>query len=188
MARKWSPPIREPGPARPFVCVAYGSPDPAAASPGSLDELYQELRKDLRGLFGEIDYETAPLSGEGYDSLYGSAERRTARLLSFRRQVGREELVDMRRTTLQLEARRQAGGVPPLEIDPGYVSEYSVVRSSLEEDFHRVYLYHGVYGEVLYSFERMQFRPIDGRTPAFYQRPDVLTAFNDMRVIYASEI
>ena len=67
--------------------------------------------------------------------------------------VAREELVDIRKKTLAIEATHQHEGFPLLELDPGYITEYTAVRSSIEDDFHRIYLFHGICAETLYYFQ-----------------------------------
>ena len=145
-------------------------------------ELYLEARKELTRLFGRADFETPVLDAEGLTPLYAASPKAHYRVMSFERRVGREELVDVRRKTMQMESRSQNDNLPRMELDPGYVCPYTVVRSSLSEDFHRIYLYHGIFAETLYRFEQMAYRPFS-HTPEFYRRPDVLTIFSDLRLI-----
>jgi len=175
MGRNWKPPLSEPPAGRAFLLIAFDDL-----------ELFFDLRKDAEKKFGRVDYETDNFSGEIRESLYGGATRRLVRILSFQRPVGREELVDFRRRTLGLEQKRQAQGRPLIELDPGYVTEFQVLRSSLAEDFHRIYLYGGLYGDALYYFERLSFRPF-AHTPAFFRGKEVVQAFNDIRLIHLND-
>ncbi len=171
MSEKWRPPLAEPSPGRLYVAANY---DDA--------ELYIEARRELSKLFGKVDFETPVLEAEGLLPLYATVPHAHFRVMSFERLVGREELVDVRRKTMQLEGRTQSQGLPRLELDPGYVCPYTVVRSSLSEDFHRIYLYHGIFAETLYRFEQLAYRPFP-HTPEFYRRADVITIFADLRLI-----
>ena len=175
MAKKWKPPIREVTPARPYVALVFDDPN-----------VYVQARDELIGYFGHLDYETAPISTESLQSPYFPVTRRAVRFVSFERQVGREELVDMRKKTLQIEMRYQHEGRPLVELDPGYVSEFSVVRTALEEDFHRVYLYHGIHAEPLYYFEKLSYRPLI-HTPEFFRKKEIVIVFNDLRVIHMAQ-
>ena len=171
---KWRPPIEEPDPCRLYVALAYD--DPAS---------YFQVKKDLERQWGGVDFETEAGSSDGWQPLYGGVARRLVRFLSFERPIGREELVDIRKRTLGLEAKYQFEGRPLLEIDPGYVTKYSVVRTGLIEDFHRIYLYHGMFAESLLYYEKMSYRPWT-HTPDFFRQEDVVTVFNDLRVIFTA--
>lgn len=174
MARKWKAPLAEPAPARGYLLAAY---DDA--------EAYAEARKLVAKRFGRIDYETQPIAATERESLYGLPARREARVLSFERPVGREEMVDVRRKTLSLENELQRQGRPMVELDPGYVAEFIVVRTAIADDFHRIYLYGGIYAETLFYFEKLSFRPFLHTAP-FFREKEMLAAFNDLRLILLS--
>jgi len=174
MSGTWKPPLFEPIPARPFVSAVFDDPD-----------AYLTVKKDLAREFGPIDYETPSFSSKGLTSLYGGAARSRIRFLSFERMVGLDELVDMRKKTLGIEVKRQEKGRPLIELDPGYVSEYTVVRTALEEDFHRIYLFHGIFAEILYYQDKGLYQPLS-HTPTFFRQKDVITMFNDLNVIRSS--
>lgn len=171
---KWKPSIEEPDPCRLYLTLAYD--DPA---------YYFRVKKDLESRWGAVDFETEAGASQGWQPLYGGVARRLVRFLSFGRPIGREELVDIRKRTLSLETKYQFEGRPLVELDPGYVTKYSVVRTSLFENFHTVYLYHGIFAESLLYYEKMSFRPWN-HTPEFFQHEDVVTVFNDLRVIFTA--
>lgn len=175
MAARWKPPLSEPSVGRPYVLCAF-------------DDLegFSGVRKDLVARFGPVDFETENISGENLQSQYGALPRRMARVLSFGRPAAREELVDIRRRALAIESKHQTHGRPTVELDPGYVVEFAVVRTALAEDFHRIYLYGGVFAETLYYFERLSFRP-QIHTPQFFRRKEVLGVFNDLRLIHLAD-
>jgi len=174
MARKWKPPIARPAAARPYTAIAFEDPD-----------AYFQARKALEKQFGRFDYESPAVDGASFVSLYGPVGFSQIRFLSFVRPVGREEIVDMRKKTIAIEMEMQNAGRPIIEIDPGYVTSYSVVRTALDEDFHRIYFYDGIYVESIYFFERMSFRPWL-HTPEFFRSQEVLTVFNDVRLILSN--
>lgn len=174
MGRKWKPRLSEAGSARPFVVAAFDD----------LEAFFQ-VRRELEKQFGSIEYEADSITGNVPDSLYEPVARRLCRIVSFARPIGRDEIVDVRRRTIQIESKRQYQGRPLVELDPGYVAEFSVVRTALSEDFHRIYMYGGVFAETLYYFERLAFRPYP-YTPEFFRHRDVIAAFNDIRLIHVS--
>lgn len=175
MAKKWKPPVREPRPARLYVAVSFDDLD-----------VFFKVRRELESTFGKVDYETESQETASLLSLYGGVARSQIRFLSYARPIGREELVDIRRKLLNLEMRHVHEGRPLAELDPGCVSEFNVVRTSLEEDFHRIYLYGGIFAETLYYYERMTFRPYL-HTPEFYRRPEIITIFNDLCLIHSTQ-
>jgi len=175
MPEKWKPTLSEPQGARLF-CACYFDEGDA----------YLSAKKKLDSTFGKPDYESQSIPTELLMPLYTNMARHTLRFLSFRRPIGREELVDVRRKTLSIELGLQQTGRPLVEIDPGYVTEFTVVRTSLKDDFHHIYLYGGIFAESLLYFESGSFRPFLF-TPELYRMPAVLAAFNDLRLIHVTE-
>lgn len=168
---KWKPPLKEPPAARFYLGCSFAE-----------EEHFHDMKKRLVAEFGKSDFETNPDPLLPVPSLYGGYDLKRYRVLSFERPVGREELVNLRTRCLSLEGRFQENGRPLVELDPGYVTSFAVVRTALEEDFHRIYLYKGIYAEGLYYFEKLSYRPWL-HTPEFYRSPEILTAFNDLRLI-----
>ena len=170
----WKPKIIEPAPCRIYIAALF-------------DDLqrYFDVKKELEGRLGTIDYNTESMDSDSLPSLYGGISRRHVRFLSFARPSGREELVDLKKKILAIETKFQSEGRPQVELDTGYVTEFSVVRSSLEDGFHSIYLYGGIFAETLYFFENFSFHPVQG-IPTFYYKKEVVTVFNDLRLILTS--
>lgn len=171
MVAKWKAAMKEPAPARFYLGAAFND-----------DEHFHELKKSLISEFGKIDFETNPDPLLPVPSLYSEYKFKNYRVISFERPIAREELVDLRKRCLGLEYRYQKNGQPLVELDPGYVHIYGVVRTALLEDFHRIYLYGGIYGETLYYYEKTSFRPWL-HTPEFFRSPEIIVAFNDLQLI-----
>jgi len=168
---KWKPKIIEPSLCRIYIAALF-------------DDLqrYFDVRQELESRLGKIDYNTESMDSDVLPSLYSNISRRHVRFLSFERPSGREEIVDLKKKTIAIETKFQSEGRPQVELDLGYVTEFSVVKSSLEDGFHRIYLYGGVFAETLYTYENYRFEPVRG-VPAFYSRKEVVTVFNDLRHI-----
>lgn len=175
MAEKWKPILSEPRAARLYVACYFDDPEP-----------YLTIKKSLESTFGKSDYESQSIDTELLMPLYTNTARRILRILSFRRQIGREEIVDVRKRTLAMETALQQMARPLVELDPGYVTEFTVVRTSLKDDFHHIYFYSGIFGESLCYFENGSFRPFL-QTPELYRTDAVLAAFNDLRLIHVTE-
>ncbi len=172
MAKRWKPTLLTPDPAKLFATVSFASPD-----------FYLEVRKDLVSVFSEIDYEKEVRVER--ESIVPESPRPFVRILGFTKPVGREEIVDLERKALSLQSRHQKDGEPIVEIWPGYITEFVAVRASLMDDFHHLYMYGGIFAEIVYRYEKGGFRVMEG-VQDFYRRLDVMEAFQEMRMIYAS--
>lgn len=170
---KYKTKLTEPQAGKLFCSIAY-----------SEEIELEKAKKSLVIEFGKIEYESSVFDTTHYVSREGNFKQIV--LLSFLRPIGREEITDIRLRTLALEADLEKKGGPVVEIDIGYVTDYTVVHTSLEEDFHRIYLYKGVFAESLYYFEKLRFRPWL-HTPEFFRRPEIISVFNDLRLFHVSE-
>lgn len=164
----------DPPAARMYIACGYDDE-------GALDE----MRRRVTAEFGTIDFEAKTDALDPVPSLYDFPEREHMHVFSLARPVGREEMVDIRKRCLALEYKYQEYGLPRVELDPGYITEFAAVRTTIEDDIHRVYLYGGIYAEPLLYFERYSYRPFL-HSPEFYRNPEVLALFNDMRLIHIS--
>ena len=171
---KWKPELEEPASARLYISCGYDDE-------GALDE----MRKKVTAEFGTIDFEAKTDALDPVPSLYSFPDRQHMHIFSLAQPIGREEMVDIRKRCMALEYKYQEYGLPKVELDPGYITEFAAVRTCLEDEIHRVYLYGGVYAEPLLYFERYSFRPFL-HSPEFYRNTEVLALFNDMRLIYIS--
>lgn len=174
MGRSWKPDLKEPEPARLYIACLFNQADG-----------FSKVRKIVEAEFETIDYEANAQPDMPPDSLYSDESRNLIRILSFERPVGRHELVDIRKRTLQIESRFKKDGYPVVELDPGYVTGNTVVRTALNDDQHRIYLYGGIYAETLYFYEKLSYRPWL-YTPESYKSAGMIAIFNDLRLIHAT--
>ncbi|MFN3603647.1 MAG: DUF4416 family protein [Leptonema sp. (in: bacteria)] len=177
MAKKWKPLFENSKLARLFIICAY---DPENQS------YLDKIKKKLVGFFDKIDFEINFASLLPVPSLYTiHREYSMYHLLSFQRLISREELVDIRLKTLSIELQNQKDGFPLIELDPGYVTGEQIVRTSLIEESHKIYLYKKVFAETLLYYDKGSFKPFI-HTPKFFRSPDIITTFNDLRLIYVT--
>ncbi len=175
--KKWKPIFEKSKYARLYVICAYNSEN---------QTFIEKVKKKLIGFFDKIDFEIHFPSLLPVPSLYFAGKEYTIyHLISFERLIHREELVDVRIKTLHIEIKTQANGSPLVELDPGYVTEQQVVRSSLIEESHKIYLYKKIFAETLYYYEKGSYKPLI-HTPKFFRSPDIITTFNDLRLIYVT--
>lgn len=101
------------------------------------------------------------------------------RILSFRRRINREELPELKKKCIRIRNRFILND-RSIRIVPGYVTGHNAVIASLFDDFHRVYLFHGVYAEVVYKFERLELQAIS-TAPEFFFMKEVKYYFSNLR-------
>ncbi|MCX7811655.1 MAG: DUF4416 family protein [Leptospiraceae bacterium] len=177
MPKRWKPPFEKDKPARLYTICAYDSENVS---------LIEKIKKNLESFFGKIDFEINFNSLLPVPSIYAAnKEFEVYHLISYERPIGREEIVDIKRKTLSIEIKYQKDGFPSIEIDSGYVTENQVIRSSLYEENHKIYLYKNIFLETLYFFDKGTYKPFI-HTPKFFRSPDIITTFNDLRLIYVS--
>ncbi len=86
-------------------------------------------------------------------------------LLSFRKLVRREDIVEIKLFTNRLEKKLSGKDRRIVNIDPGYLTLSNVFLASCKEYFHRAYLREGVYLENEYRFVARHYEPWTGRIP-----------------------
>ena len=151
---------------------------------------YPFVCRDLEKKYGKIDYETAPLRIDSNEktqlNLSTKHPLRILKIISFKNLIARDAIVAIQTRILKMEKKYNKSGTTRINLRCGYVTGFSATGCSLSEDFHRIYLFNGIYAEVWYKFERMSFRPFD-HTPLFMLQKSIVTAFNDIRLIYENK-
>lgn len=147
---------------------------------------YPFICLQLEKKFGKIDFETLSckiISPEKEQMhLLSESRNRNLRILSFQSLIGRDELVSIQTKILKIEKRFNTAKNKKITIRPGYVTDSVAIGAYLEDDFHRIYLFNGVYAQTWYKFEKMKFIPLK-QTPLYMLQKSIITAFNDIRQI-----
>lgn len=107
---------------------------------------------------------------------------RYTKVLSFKQRIHREELVEKKKECLELQSFLQKKDPSALLI-PGYVTSHNIVIAKSKDDFHRMYLFQGVYAETVYYFSRGQLLPLPS-TQSYFKEKDVIYFFNTLRESY----
>jgi len=124
----------------------------------SADEaLFAGVRTELEKVFGVVDLEseTYPFSFTDYyrEEMGDGLSRK---FYAFRDLADPSCLADMKLRTNGLESVFSGGvaGKRPVNIDPGYVTDYGLVLATTKNFAHRIYLSKGIYGEVTLNFRK----------------------------------
>ena len=171
---KWQAPIIQLPLARAYILCAFNE-----------SEIFFQIHKELKSRFGLTEYETDIHSITFWESSY-NLNFDKLKIISFNRLIRREELVDFRKQCLQIEMRFQKMGRPDIELDPGYLTQNSVIHTSLFDYPQNIYLYGGIFAENLMYFENNTFKA-NSHTGEFFKRRDVISTFNDLRIIHLSD-
>ncbi|MCS7205425.1 MAG: DUF4416 family protein [Leptospiraceae bacterium] len=179
MNKRWKPPFEKEKLARLFIVAIYDEENQFRI---------EKFKEKFQNFFGKIDFELNIRPLLAIPSNYiSNKEYGIFHLFSFERPISREEIVDIKYKVLKLENHYQKEGFPIIELDVGYVTEIQAIRTTISEDIHRIYLYKKIYSETLYFFDKNTYKPFI-HTPKFYRSPDIITLFNDLRLIYVSNI
>lgn len=151
------------------------------------NELLAALEKILLKKFGEIDYRSRniPFNHTKYYSDMGSGQLKV--LLSFKKLIKREDIVEIKLYTNKLEKRFAEEKKRKLNIDPGYLTLSNVYLATCKEFFHRAYLRKGVYLENEYRFMAKHYQSWEWTYPD-YQKPEYLFFFHEIRRLYYNQI
>lgn len=159
-----------------FIGILFSSEDVMAAA-----------EKFLIKKFGDIDYRTKsiPFIHTKYYSDKGTGQYKV--LLSFKKLIRREHIVEIKLFTNRLEKRFSVDGVRKINIDPGYLTLSNVYLATCKEFFHRAYLSKGVYLENEYRYVAKRYQSWEW-TCSDYQKPDYLYFFHEVRRLYHNQL
>ena len=109
--------------------------------------------------------------------------------LAFNRLRSPQELPEIKIFTNGLEkiVSGKHSGSRVVNIDPGYITEASMVLASAKPFSHRIPLANGIYGQLEYMFGREGVRFLPWTFPE-YRSEKVVGFFTDLRRIYRSQL
>ncbi len=149
------------------------------------DEVYFKVKSELEKYFSESSYESTPMPkwilGEGEKGHVGS----NTRILSFKRKINREELPEVKKKTLKICEKNQAKD-ETLKIIPGYLSLQNVIIASSTDDLHKVYIFHGVYAEIVYIYEAEKL-VYQNNSPQFFSTKEAMYFYKNLRESFLHE-
>lgn len=106
------------------------------------------------------------------------------RFLFFRNLIPPDRIAGIKVETNRIEernARKVTGSLlRRINLDPGYLESSKVVLASTKNYSHRIYLGHGIYGEVTLKYVQGSFRSMDHTYPDYRTETSIET-FNRMR-------
>ncbi|XDD48090.1 DUF4416 family protein [Leptospira sp. WS39.C2] len=107
---------------------------------------------------------------------------RYTKVISFKQRIHREEIVEKKKECLEFQSLLQKKDLSTLLI-PGYVTSHNIVIAKSKDDFHRMYLFQGVYAEPVYYFTRGVLQPLSS-AQSYFKEKEVVYFFNTLRESY----
>lgn len=145
------------------------------------EESYYLAKKLLEDSFSPVLYESNPMPKwilpPIQRNLYLTGNQ--TRILSFRRRIHRDELPPIYKQALKI-TKKMSKKEPSLRIYPGYLTRYNTILASSVDDFHKIYLYHGIYGEIIYKYIGSRLSVQDS-APEFFHSKEVIYFFTNLR-------
>ncbi len=148
------------------------------------DDSFFELKSITEKKFSKTVFESNLLPKWELDSverLTGISGRQT-RIISFLRRVHREELVQIKKECVDIQNQLRKSD-PLFRLIPGYLTSHNVVIAQSKDDFHRIYLFAGVYGEIVYVFHAGKLTVLE-TAPNFFKNKDSVYFFSNLRESY----
>lgn len=168
---------KKPLPASFFVVVSYEN-----------EEAYYRFKEKAEVSFSQTLYESKPLPkwNHQFENFLDSPLGRFTRILSLKRRISREEL-----PSLQTECSKYQTNLRKIDesfrVFPGYLTPYNLVLATTEEDLHKIYLFHGVFAEIIYTYQSQKWNP-QAFAPEFFKHPEVIYFFTNLRESYVTSL
>lgn len=137
--------------------------------------------------YGEIDFKTRKISFDHTDYYRSIGPRLFRILVSFKKLVKREGIVDIKLACNRLERKISGKGARLINIDPGYLTLSNVYLATCKEFFHRVYLNKGIYLENEYRYVAKHYEPWEWTYPD-YRKHEYIDFFHNVRKIYTRQL
>ncbi len=153
---------QEPKPVKLVASVIYADP-----------KAYAETLSLLKQKWGEIDFIEADFPFTFTDYYTAEMGRPLWRsFFSFKRLIARETLVDIKLFTNEIENHlAKEDGRRTLNIDPGYLSDAQLILATGKNFSHRIYLGHGLFGDLTLLFKHNQFQAFPWTYPDYQEEP-----------------
>lgn len=158
--------IRKPQPVKLIVSIF-------SQSPSLITTAQQHLQKHL----GPIDYQSPLLDftqTDYYRQEFGTGLKR--QFIAFERLIDPGKLWKVKCFTNKLEAKFSNRGKRTLNLDPGIITEASLILASAKMFAHRVYIRDGIYQEVTLIYKDKTFWPLAWTYPDYKECIDIFVA------------
>ena len=150
--------------------------------------ILDEVSKSLEAKFGPIELASKLIDFNFttyYEPELGMGLKR--QFLGFRNLVPPEMLPEVKLWTNALEDSRRVAEKRLFNLDPGYLTPARLVLASTKDFAHRLYLGHGIYGEVTLLFQKGKFESLPWTYPD-YRSQEYQEFFLELRRLYMAQL
>ena len=137
---------------------------------------------------GEIEFRSGEMPFDGtryYEEEMGPALRRA--VITFRDLVKREDIVEIKIFTNNMEKVFSYESKRTINIDPGYIAQEHVILATGKGYSHRPYLGRGVYADLTLIYVRDEFRTLEWTYPD-YGSAQMRELFGKLRHDYTGQL
>ena len=169
--------LKEPNLVKLFMGLIY-KPD------APLEEFVGRVQEKL----GLIDFKTKEIAFD-HSSYYQKemGEGLIRKLLTFQKLIRREDIVEIKAFTNNLEEVFSYGQGRTINIDPGYIAQEHLILATGKDYSHRPYLGAGVYADLTLVYIKDEYRTLDWTYPD-YGNIEMRNLFKDLRRQYVSQL
>ena len=131
-------------------------------------EIMEEVVRELKDAFGEMDYESSPVPFDVTDYYEEELGKDLKRIFfSFKALVLPEELPSVKGKTDEIEEKFCVEGNRKVNIDPGYLDYHKVVLASNKYGGQKIHLAGGVWADMTLHYSKGNFHPFEWSFPDF---------------------
>ncbi len=119
--------------------------------------------------FGGILYSSEPYNFNQYTDYYNNemGDELSRCFIFFKDLIDREEIVNIKLKTMQLENFYSIDSKRTINLDPGYIAQEHVILSTHKGYSHRPYLSKGVYADLTLIYKNKYFESLEWTYPDF---------------------
>ena len=154
----------------------------------SSEKTYKRIKTSLIKLYGQIDFESAPIPfnySEYYREEMGSDLKR--KFISFKKLIHPDTIVDIKLRAVKTEKRTAIVKRRRINLDPGYLTEAKLVLSTTKDFSHRIYLRKRIFAEVTLLYKNKTFKNLPWTFPD-YKTKSYKDIFLKIRDLYRRQI
>lgn len=116
------------------------------------------------------------------NELPSSIESLHSKIFSYNQKIHRDEIPVLKLDCIKITESLQKED-SSLKIIPGYLTEHNLIITSSFDDFHKIYLFKGIFAEIIYRFEKNKFHTYPS-SPNYFSNKEVMYFFNQIRNFY----
>lgn len=148
------------------------------------DEALFRIKEKSQKSFSKISFESNTFQGwtPREEEITMNVPGKESKIFAYRRKIHRDELPLLKKKCISLEYESKKID-KSVRIIPGYLTSHNVVIGSVADDYHKVYMFGGVYAEVVYKYEQSRLIPF-ATAPKYFSQKDVLYYFTSLRDYY----